>query len=199
MDIALLTLYDEYYAAIGEISSRNKHKYATKHGYSFLCECIPFDMTKPTPWKKIEAIRRYLPNYDYVFWTDADSLIMNDTIRLENFIEDNWDLIVTRDYNNLNTGNFFIRNSNWSLKFLEKVDAQEQFIQHPWWEQAAIIYLIDIDNENEKHINYISQRTINSYIENYQEGDFIIHFAGYGRRNKLKLLQLMRKWSKRVS
>ncbi len=42
-----------------------------------------------------------------------------------------------------NAGLFFIRNSAWSFEFLRAIYQQEQFIHHPWWEQAAIIELLN--------------------------------------------------------
>jgi hypothetical protein len=58
------------------------------------------------------------------------------------------------------------------------VYSQEQFINHKWWEQMAIIDLLN--NNTYPEIKLIPARKINSMIINnsYFKGDFICHFAG---------------------
>lgn len=46
---------------------------------------------------------------------------MNFSIEIESIIDDSFDLIVTKDPNGINTGIFLIRNSEWSINFLEEV------------------------------------------------------------------------------
>lgn len=46
------------------------------------------------------------------FWAlDMDSLIMNASIKAENYLDDKYDLIVVKDCNGFNAGSFFIKNS----------------------------------------------------------------------------------------
>ncbi|CAK0810614.1 unnamed protein product, partial [Prorocentrum cordatum] len=51
-------------------------------------------------------------------------------------------MLVAEDHAMLNTGAFFLRSSGWSQDFLEKVwgSADSPWIDHPWWENAAIIW-----------------------------------------------------------
>jgi hypothetical protein len=123
-------------------------------------------------------------------WIDGDTLIMNDEIKLENLIMDlskNMDIMVAQDWTMLNTGVMFVKNSEWSRKFLELVYDQTEFLNHPNWEQGAFIHLLE-NNEMEakSHINVLPlshQNQFNSYWYSYNYRDFILHFPGCWRDN----------------
>lgn len=56
-------------------------------------------------------------------WVDTDTVIMNFETRLESFLDERYDLIISKDFRGLNNGVFFIKNSNWSANLLER-----------WWQ-----------------------------------------------------------------
>lgn len=60
---------------------------------------MELDVSRPPAWSKIPAIRNSLRNYDWVFWLDSDTLIMNNKFKLENIIPNDveTDLIITID------------------------------------------------------------------------------------------------------
>jgi len=57
-------------------------------------------------------------------------------------------MLVAEDHAMLNTGAFFLRASDWSREFLRKVwgPADSVWIDHPWWENAAILWAFLKDN-----------------------------------------------------
>lgn len=188
MRILVLTYADEAYRDIGRITAPNKQMYADKHGYGFHNEFEPFGGTnRPASWNKIPYLLQYFPFYEWIFWTDADSLIMNSSIRIEDFVIDTeQDLLIAKDGNGINAGHFIIRSCPWSVDFLQKVWNSNEFINHPWWEQAAIAHLLN-DPTTEAHVKYLAQSQINSAPNIYKDGDFVLHFSGHGgpRRNFL--------------
>jgi mannan polymerase II complex MNN10 subunit len=195
----VLTLADKNFSEVAAISTPNKRDYARKHGYDFIQETTLLDPSRPASWNKILAVEKHLSNYDWIFWTDADSLVMNPAIRLEDIVLDTGeDCIFTQDENGLNAGEFFVRRSVWVKKFLGEVWAQDQFKDHVNWEQAAITHLLLTKPEYRSHIRYIDQSRINSYGspygKTYKEGDFIVHFAGLSCE-KEKLIGLMWEYS----
>ena len=155
-----------------------KENYCNKYDYKFINLNISLDLSRPIPWSKILIIEQNIDVYDWIFYSDADSLIMNPSIKLESLIDDNYDLIITRDQNNLNSGNFLLKNSEWSKNFLKDIYEQKQYINHPWWENMAIIDLYDNNQNIRDKTKILDVRSMNSYVNNYQKGDFIIHFAG---------------------
>ena len=176
--IAILTMQiGENYIKTTHLGIVNKENYCQKHNYDFINNQENLDTTRPIPWSKILLINKHLPFYDWVFWTDADSLIMNYNIQLESLIDLNYDIVISKDTNGLNSGNFLIKNSEWSLTFLSQVYNLTQFINNPWWEQAAIMYQLKSNNSDyNKHVKYINQNLLNSYVKTFKKGDFIIHF-----------------------
>lgn len=179
----------EWYQHVTYPSYVNKSRYCEKHGYTFHSYTESMDTTRPIPWTKILAILEVMennPECEWVFWTDADSLIMNDSVKLSRLIDPTYNMITASDYNGINTGQFLIKNCEWSKDFLKRVYAQDQFINHGWWEQMAIMHLYASNKRDKRQIKVLKQRTMNSYAKEaydsnwglYQEGDFIIHFAG---------------------
>ncbi|XP_026661726.2 probable alpha-1,6-mannosyltransferase MNN10 [Phoenix dactylifera] len=135
--------------AVGE----NKRAYAGRMGYDFIDAGGLVDPSRPPSWSKIPAVRSQLPNYDWVFWNDADTVITNPDISLENILNAaighsdlraSPDLVVTEDFNGVNAGVFFFRRSEWSEKFLDT-----------WWNQTSFVLFgstISGDNTALKHL-----------------------------------------------
>jgi mannan polymerase II complex MNN10 subunit len=186
--ILILTFADAEYARIAALSVPNKRAYAETYGYPLRAETNLLNRTRTASWNKLDWVRRYLPEYEYVLWTDADTLIMNFEIRLEDLIAEGKgvDFIATEDSNGLNAGVFFLKNTKWARYFLSDVYAQSQFQGHIWGEQAAISYVLsEYGSASLKDfVAYLPARRMNAYPTNYVEGDFLIHFAGDGDRLK---------------
>jgi mannan polymerase II complex MNN10 subunit len=51
----------------------NKQSYVDRHGYAFIDASDVLDKNRPPSWSKILAVKKHLPNYDYIFWNDAVS------------------------------------------------------------------------------------------------------------------------------
>jgi predicted O-methyltransferase YrrM len=189
-DIAMVSLVvgSDYNKAVQK-GVENKKLYCKKHGYDFICIEKSLDISRPIPWSKVLLLRKILKNanYKWVFWSDADSLIMNLGVKLEDFLDDDYNLIIAKDFNGINTGQFFLKNCPWSMQLLSDMYAHIECIYHPWWEQQALITEIEQHPELSRNIKIVSQKLFNSYPSEtssahphaiYQKGDFIIHFAG---------------------
>jgi mannan polymerase II complex MNN10 subunit len=116
-----------------EMTWPNKQAYADKHGYSFFDESDNLDKLRPPSWSKIKAAQRLLheEDCDWVFWLDADTVIINSEKTVQAFLPSNpdKDLILTRQKGgNYNAGAWLIRNSAWS----------KQFLQH-WWDMKESV------------------------------------------------------------
>lgn len=115
----------------------NKREYAARMGYDFVDAHDLVDPSRPPSWSKILAVRSQLPSHDWVFWNDADTVVTNPDISLENILlgvigkadfDTAPDLVVTKDVNGINAGVFFIRRSKWSENFLQT-----------WWNQTSFV------------------------------------------------------------
>ena len=146
--IAIITLCigPDYIKAM-EPLLESKRNYANKHGYDFIIGGKDvWDRHRPVQWSKFNIIQKHIHSYDWIFWTDADSIILNDTIKLETFIDiipPNKDILWTIDAcNHMNNGHMFIRGkSAWAHDFFNRAYSQTQYLHHIWWDNAAMIDL----------------------------------------------------------
>lgn len=176
------------YKEITKYSRENKILYAKKHGYYFIeDESIYIEGAKEIPWYKILLILKYLDKYDYIVWMDADLLVMNNEIKLEDIIEkySNYSIICGNCPRMINTGMLFVKNNDFSKQFLMDVfnnvydpasDPSERYYNY---EQGSFINLWDKNHlESKIYIKITNPREMNSYWYNYHYGDFILHGAG---------------------
>jgi hypothetical protein len=183
--VTVLTAYDAKYAAVGEISRANKDADCRRHGYRFVCRTEGFDESRPPPWSKIHFIQDELRMSEWVFWSDADALVMNAAIPVTRFIQDSVDIVCSGDPNHgINTGHILVRNTDWSAAFWERVYARTEFLNHPFWENAAVIQMYAEDADVRRHVAVVPNKLFNSFPYErggYTSGDFIVHFAGMRR------------------
>lgn len=197
-DVSVVTLaIGEGYKDAVSKGIENKQKYCKQHDYEFIISEESLDPARHPAWSKILLLLQSMKSSssEWFFWTDADSLVMNMAIPLEDLIDEKYNLIIAKDFNGINSGQFLIRNCEWSINFLQNVYAHTECINHPWWEQQAIILELAQKQDVKDATKIIPQRLMNSYpIEfaekamniNYQPGDFIIHFAGVHGNEALK-------------
>jgi hypothetical protein len=191
MKIAMLTSYDKKIEEYAIIGAKNKQAYCDKHNIPFICETSIFP-PDGAMWGKLLVLVRHLPNYDWIFWTDADSLIMNSEI-LPVPPETTKDMIISYDRWTLNAGQFWIRNCPWSYDFLIRAYC----CRNGWFDgdNGSIMQLFEDCPKDWARFEVVSQRLFNSYKHNgtYHEGDFMIHFAGQGGKK-----DLMTTWAKKA-
>lgn len=187
-NIALVTVAigSHYYEATlpGILS---KERYCALHGYDFICFPEMLDLSRLPPWQKIKAVEQALQQYDWILWSDADSIIMNEEISLEDLIDEEYSFIICFDEVShvVNSGQFLIKNEDKSFDFLDRVYSKQEYLNHPWWENAAIIEALKEDAFSTGFAKILPQRKMNSFAFEvcghnlqacYQPGDFIIHF-----------------------
>ena len=136
------------------------------------------------------------PKYDYVVWLDSDSHIMNFDKRLEDFIlEMKKDIMMVSDFERINSGVIFIKNTENSRKFFEKLYEMTDYINKDNWEQEAIIDMVKYNmfncNDYVEILGCERQTEFNSYYGMYKDGQFLIHLAGCFRDGINKGLNAM--------
>jgi hypothetical protein len=201
MKIGIITLcIGELYETRWKSSVFTKKIYCEQHGYDFIYINKSLDKERKPHWSKIKAIQQNLKKYDWIFYSDADAHFMNLDFKLEDVInkysEDHF-MIITKDNNMLNSGNFFIKNNSISKQFL--IDSYNEFPSKPLpmithkGEKVTMllndqygIYINSIKDLYKNKIKFIPQRIINAYPcaccgEKYQAGDFLIHFVNHRR------------------
>jgi hypothetical protein len=194
MKIGVCTLrIGDVYKRRTQYTHINKLNYCDKHSYTFIDDESVYDDSKPIPWSKLKLLEEYLQQFDYLVWIDADILIMNQDIKLESFIEKYpTNIICGSDWRMTNTGVLFVKNTEWSMKFLEAIwlnvydpedDPKERYMN---WEQGSFINLHDRDYMScRKHITITCPNEMNSCWFNYYPNDFVLHLCGIRDDNLL--------------
>ena len=197
--IAILTIAvgGDYRKAM-EAGIKSKQLYAEKHGYDFILGGNEsWERSKPIPWSKLNFINKYIDEYDYIFCSDADAIILNTDISLENqvipLLPLGKDLLWTFDAcSHYNSGHMLFRGrSTWLKDYFQRVNNQDDLTYHIWYENAAMIRLYEANPNDKAHIETCKEHWLfNSYIFGpkdtatdpstrlYKPGDFLIHFAG---------------------
>jgi len=159
MKICIATLFDKGYNKIAEITTPNMAQYARKHGYDFLASMRKYD-DRPTAWQKIPLIYDLLNSYDWVVWLDIDCLIVDFSYKLEDFIDENYSLILGYSHQ-IETGVFFIKNADASRKILTKTYNKTEFINDGAWEQTAMKHVLCESKDLDQLTKKISMDPIN--------------------------------------
>lgn len=221
MSIAVVTTYTDNLKQLAEITwFNNKKLYCKKHGYAthVLDSTIPIDYHDNFQYDKlgylpkeyfghvyvkISGIQKLLhehPEYSWLMWCDIDTLITNFNIKIESFIDDNYDFIIASVFNGINAGVFCIRNSEKGKEYIDNMMKYRSYFMH---EQD---FIIKTYNMYEKIIKIVPQKTFNSFCFSdglhkdatsskdtfdmegqWEPGDFLMHWPGSTTEERIKL------------
>jgi hypothetical protein len=173
---------------------QSKQVYATKHGYTYIeGDETHWDRERPISWSKVPFLLRHLNKLEdgeIVWLSDADVYITNPNLDFASHVmplfPNNCDMLMTNDAcGHINAGNIVMRNSKWLRDFWKRVYEQTDVMYHIWWENAGILKLMEANESDRKMIHVTNQhKRFNAYLmglENqakWEQGDFLVHFAG---------------------
>lgn len=202
-DIALLSwVYGGNYQRPGNISALSKLLYCARFNYS----CYDF-RTLPTAqrrdnfetphynpddvqscvWAKIQWIHQILGDHEWIWWSDADTVLRTYQYDLEGVIEiacagkRHCDMLATKDFNGFNAGSFLLRRSPWTFQMLEHVLRQYDGPKKIFNEQSYMTDFFEATkDELEPHVVFIDQELINAYSGQSYENpkSLLLHFPG---------------------
>jgi hypothetical protein len=251
MKIAIAQLYTKDLDEWAWIAVDNKKRYARRNNYDLVSKrgLYRTKLKRHPSWHSVLLILEILQtsDVDWVFWSDVDALIMDQTVKLESFIKPNCDIIIPsqgqgeycgiKTNNCLCCGHYFIKNTKWSKDFLRHLwkwpkGKYDKYRNYGYWEQCGVNYMFNKNEMNfDDHVHVEKQnRVFNSFYfmdgyeheamefsewgesffrtkaskeelrkdlgSAYNEGDFIIHFAGKHCAPYRK--SLMEKYSEKV-
>jgi hypothetical protein len=121
-----------------DIAEPTFREYADRHGYDLrIHEDIP--TIRPASWFKVQAMLQAFRTYDEVLWLDADVLILDSSEDIAAEVHGSaWQAMVTHhtaDGEVPNHGVWFARRP--MVPVLEQIWCMTDYLNHPWWEQAA--------------------------------------------------------------
>jgi len=179
----------------------SKRTYAQKHGYTYIEAGQEWwDRRRPVAWSKVPFIMKTLstlPEGALVWQSDADVLITNMDLRVEDHVlpllPECKDMLLIYDAcHHLNSGNILMRNTAWCRDYWKRVNEREDCTYHIWWENMAMIKLLEENQGDKDHIHITNQhKRFNAYIMGVEgeplwtPGDFLVHFAGVYKPEKM--------------
>ena len=172
----------------------SKRNYAQKWGYNYVEGGEEhWDRERPIPWSKIPFVLAELaklPEGALVWVSDADVLITNPALRVEDqmlaLLPEGKDMLMCIDAcGHINSGNILMRNTAWTRDYWKRVGEQTDLLFHIWWENAAMIKLLETVPNDLAHTEITNQhKRFNAYLRGlpgqplWEPGDFLVHFAG---------------------
>ena len=204
MRIAVVTKHSHLYNQIASVILPNKQEYCERHGYDFVIDRGDIDFSRPLNWTKVPAILAHLGNYDWILWSDIDTLFVDMSVRLEDFIRDDLSLVASlfkltlrtdiealNDFGyltyTLHTGNFLVRNDPWGWRAMRFIHQNEEWRTHDLMDEAALTSLYRRSKDLAQRVRLEDIRRfctvpvgncMNYIFPEYQKGDFIVHFLG---------------------
>ncbi|MGL4513963.1 MAG: DUF273 domain-containing protein [Lacipirellulaceae bacterium] len=147
--VCVATLYDSRFAPIGDFCRTSLVEYGRRHGYDVVY-AAGIDTGRPMSWEKLPFIESLFDaGYDYVFWIDADALVVDPSRPIDELLKPDKALYVVRHTINnrpcVNMGVFLLRNCEWSRRLLRDLGCLKRYLHHPWWETAAMKHLLHRD------------------------------------------------------
>jgi hypothetical protein len=159
------------------------------------------NLERPAPWYKIQLILQEFSNgYEYVMWVDADTLLLNEDFNIQEILNNTSEIFISQDVNALNTGVMIWKNTENNKNILNKIWSLTEFLNHPWWENAAFMSLYEQNYNNiQTIVEKVPQKILNAYDYNlynltYDDGQvddksFIIHFPGLPNNQRVTIMK----------
>ncbi|KAF2159032.1 glycosyltransferase family 34 protein [Zasmidium cellare ATCC 36951] len=138
---------------------------------------------------------------EWLFWVDADTIILNPHIPIEVFLPppgsefDDVHLLFSNDWNGLNNGVFPVRVNQWSVQLFSAITSFRHYRPDaplPFRDQSAMDALMH-EPAFSSNLAQAPQRWFNAYQGEHNEtlapfqirrGDFLVHFAGVLNREE---------------
>lgn len=183
------------------ISTRSMHRYAERHGYGLrVCRSV-LDESRPAPWSKVVLLRELAAEHEIVVWLDADLVVVDTEPDIAEELREGRFLYMVEHETGAglmpNSGVMLLRGGEQTVAFLDEVYAQEDLVNHRWWENAAICRLLGYTLDPvgpgtptelcTQHTRFIDPRW-NSIPDSPARRPHIRHYPGYSLKTRALLM-----------
>jgi hypothetical protein len=139
------------HAELLEISGQTFGIYAERHGYDLALRTELAAPERPASWSKVLVVQELLDTYDLVFWVDADAAIVDPSVDVADELDRRAQIgLVAHEYDGQvvpNCGVMVVRSRRAARRFLRAVWERTSYVDHKWWENAAVLDLLGYDLE----------------------------------------------------
>jgi len=139
------------YEELLNIAFFNIKEFADKYGYEISICRKNLDLSRPPAWTKILHILDLMQEFDEILWIDSDAIIVDSSNDITSEIDVDTELAwVEHKYDDQispNSGVMYIRVNANTKKLFKFAYDQTDLIEHPWWDQAALMRLLKIHSK----------------------------------------------------
>jgi len=157
--VALCSVGVGPHAGLLRLAQPTLELFAQRHNYDLHLSFRPLQRERPPAWDKILALQTLLQDYATVIWIDADAVVVNADEDITMSAPSSKSIWITKHHydgeEQPNTGVMVLHRSTDTLRLLESIWNQRQYILHPWWEQAALLDLIGYDVSQIGHAKFM--------------------------------------------
>lgn len=153
-----------YEPLINKTWFNNKVPYCQRHGYNFELRLVTMESLHQYQMSKVLFINEVLNRSQedaWVWWTGADLMITNFTIKLEYIIDTNYHFIIASDFNGINADSFLIRNSEKGRNYFKMI--VDTLPNYTYWEGEQGIMKDTYEQYKNDVVKMVPQKVINSY------------------------------------
>lgn len=204
MKIGIIQVYNDNIKSYAEYGRVINSIYALKHGYEYICwdyDLVPLEYS--VYYNKIIAMYQAIKsdiNFEWILYLDADAIITNHTIKIEEIIEKHPDkeIIMATDLNGQNNGVVLIKNTPIMADYLQECYTDRQFFHSKNPEQAAMFLTLTKEKYRDK-IGWETMHFFNAYLVKYNnmqhderlwdEESFILHLQRLPDEKRIELFQ----------
>ena len=191
MKLLIVMWYDQGIAWYGDSNYKINKAYCDKHGIE-LIRCNERRHHRHFMLERFPLILKYIHDYDYIMWIDADAHFYLDSQTIVDFIEkyNEYNFIFSKDFHvRVNTGVFIVKNTKYTVDFLTKWsydDELEKNNTYPYWPDQGVLLdmyesnVLDIQN-NSIIVDYgVLQHFYKEELPKFEQNPYILHLAGQG-------------------
>jgi hypothetical protein len=182
---------EKYSDSVIKYGQLSMQKYCQKHAYKYIVETKQLVSHLKPHWTKFALLSQTLKSNDcdFAVWFDADIMIMNHDIKIEDIIEQHMngkDFLLSRDISNeINTGVCIVRNTEYAVKILDTLVKFPELKSHGNHDQDTfnIFYNRNIMDFS-RHCSIIDkerQHIMNCCVGKFKYGYWLIHFISMSK------------------
>lgn len=201
--VALCSVGVGSHAGLLRLAQPTLDLFARRHNYDLHLSFHPLQRERPPAWNKIPALTTLLQDYETAIWIDADAMVVNADEDITLSAPSSKSIWITKHHfggeEQPNTGVMVLHRSADTLRILESIWMQHQYIQHPWWEQAALLSLIGYDVSQIGHARFMGTTEFtskvgwlspiwNSIAQDSHSDAKIHHYAGVDHLTRIRLM-----------
>lgn len=191
------------HAALLELAEPSFEGLAERHGWALELRWRPFPHDRPPAWNKIVAVRSLLEDYETVVWIDADAVVMDPEPDITSVATPDRFLWMTKHHfqgeDQPNTGVLVVHAGEEAERFLDATWSVTHLVDHPWWEQAAMLHLLGFDVTSPGHTHLVEptdwyervgwlDNRWNSIPDDWHPAAHVHHYAGKSQQERVSLM-----------